>query len=145
LERELRAAREALYLFEKLGRMCFDERDVRHRLGQHVGARRAFRAPAHPQLEHLARERRDGAAVLQAELPWRARRAHLEQAGLDHGPSSAATSACRSSADGTQAPASTFCRTCSGEVAPAITDATHGIAASPPIATCSIVRPRSSA
>lgn len=56
-----------------------------------------------------------------------------------------ARSASTSSALGSQAPAATFARTCSGFVAPAITEDTAGIASSPPTATSSSETPRSSA
>ena len=45
------------------------------------------------------------------------------------------SSSARSSAVGSHRPASAFARTCSGVVAPAITEATAGCAASPPMAT----------
>src|SRR5213079_2999284 len=56
-----------------------------------------------------------------------------------------AFSAATSSALGSHSPARTFARTCSGFVAPAITDATAGIANNPPIATSSSETPRSAA
>ena len=64
------------------------------------------------------------------------------QAGLD---ASRSPSAARSSSLGLHRPAATLARTCSGFVAPAITEATAGRASSPPIATSRIVTPRSSA
>ena len=54
-------------------------------------------------------------------------------------------SSARSSSLGAQSPAATFCSTCSTLVAPAITDPTVGMAASPPIATWSSDTPRSPA
>src|SRR2546430_11346091 len=56
-----------------------------------------------------------------------------------------ASSSARSSAVGSHAPAATLAATCSGVVAPAITLATVGLAARPPIATSSRLRPRASA
>ena len=56
-----------------------------------------------------------------------------------------ARSASTSAAPGSQAPAATFARTCSGLVAPAITQLTAGIASRPPTATSSSGIPRSSA
>ncbi len=56
-----------------------------------------------------------------------------------------ARSASMSLAPGSHAPAATFARTCSGFVAPAITQLTAGIPSSPPTATSSSVIPRSSA
>lgn len=56
-----------------------------------------------------------------------------------------ASSAARSSAVGSQSAAAALARICSGRVAPAITVATAGRAARPPIATSSRLRPRSRA
>src|SRR5690242_11474445 len=56
-----------------------------------------------------------------------------------------AFSADRSSAVGSQSPAAALARTCSGRVAPAITEPTAGSAPRPAIATSSNVRPRSAA
>jgi very-short-patch-repair endonuclease len=55
------------------------------------------------------------------------------------------SSCAKSSSLGSQRTASAFSRTCSGFVAPAITEATAGCAARPPIATSIIAIPRSSA
>ncbi len=56
-----------------------------------------------------------------------------------------ASSRASSSGEGSHSPAAAFARTCSGVVAPAITEATVGWAARPPIATSSGFRPRSRA
>src|SRR6185436_15030367 len=53
--------------------------------------------------------------------------------------------ASRSSIVGCQVPAATFAVTCSGVVAPAMTDATAGWAARPPMATSRTDTPRSAA
>ncbi len=97
-------------------------------------------------------------ALLVARVSVRARGARVLSAGgaeataaADPGVSLRASrsSAASSSALGTHSPAATFARTCSGFVAPAITDATAGIAARPPIATReqrhAVRRPRTAA
>ena len=101
-----------------------------------------------PQL-HEARARHRVVPLERAVDAERARVLAEERAdGLDavrvHDQRSACSSA-RSWSLGSHAPALTFARTWSGLVAPAITDATAGIAARPPIATSSSETPRSPA
>ena len=55
------------------------------------------------------------------------------------------SSSARSAADGIQSAAAALALTCSGEVAPAITEAHPGCAASAPMATSRTVSPRSAA
>ena len=84
--------------------------------------------------------RPEPAEVLAEEL---AKRVGVGRARV--GDQRSARSASTSSAFGSQAPAATFARTCSGLVAPAITQLTAGIASRPPTAASSSEIPRSSA
>src|SRR5262249_11610703 len=73
----------------------------------------------------------------------------VHPADIHHGGGNAhyrkAFSAATSSADGSQSPAAAFSRTCSGFVAPEMTEATAGSPSSPPTATASSETSRSSA
>ena len=107
----------------------------RSRCAAAPSGRRPFRAPPEPA------SRRTRAAASQ-RLVWHDASAR-EAARV--GDQRSARSASTSSTLGSQAPAATFARTCSGFVAPAMTQLTAGIASRPPTATSSSEIPRSSA
>ena len=126
---------------------------VRESLHRDGADERAVVVPCDEQ--HVVVARQGGELLLEAAAPevlsdrvgvLAEHRAELGDVAVSRvGDQRSARSSSTSSALGSQAPAATFARTCSGFVAPAITEVTAGIASRPPIATSSSEMPRSSA